>query len=101
MTGMCDGRVAIVTGAGRGLGREYAIELARHGPRVVANDLGGARDGAGWDAGPAEQVVEEIVAIGGQAAARPWPTPTTSPSPKGPIGSSPGRSRCSARCPRS
>jgi NAD(P)-dependent dehydrogenase (short-subunit alcohol dehydrogenase family) len=69
MTGICDGRVAIVTGAGRGLGREYALELARHGARVVVNDLGGARDGEGADAAPAEQVVDEIVGLGGQAVA--------------------------------
>ena len=69
MTGICDGRVAIVTGAGRGLGRAYALELARQGARVVVNDLGGARDGVGTDASPAEQVVGEIEALGGQAVA--------------------------------
>src|SRR5689334_754449 len=66
---MCEGRVCIVTGAGRGLGREYALSLARHGAKVVVNDLGGARDGTGADAGPARQVVDEIVASGGEAAA--------------------------------
>ncbi|HXY94708.1 MAG TPA: SDR family oxidoreductase [Acidimicrobiia bacterium] len=66
---MCEGRVCIVTGAGRGLGREYALSLARHGATVVVNDLGGGRDGVGADAGPAQEVVEEIAAAGGEAAA--------------------------------
>lgn len=66
---ICEGRVCIVTGAGRGLGREYALTLARHGARVVVNDFGGGRDGTGGDAGPAQQVVEEITAAGGQAVA--------------------------------
>jgi NAD(P)-dependent dehydrogenase (short-subunit alcohol dehydrogenase family) len=61
--------VCVVTGAGRGLGREYALSLAAHGARVVANDLGGARDGTGSDAGPAQEVVDEIVAAGGEAVA--------------------------------
>jgi NAD(P)-dependent dehydrogenase (short-subunit alcohol dehydrogenase family) len=64
-----DGRVCVVTGAGRGLGREYALSLARYGATVVVNDLGGARDGTGSDAGPAQQVVEEIIALGGVASA--------------------------------
>ncbi len=65
-----DERVAIVTGAGGGLGRAYALELARRGARVVVNDLGGARDGSGKGAaGPADQVVAEIKAAGGQAVA--------------------------------
>ena len=66
---MCEGRVAIVTGAGRGIGREYALMLAEHGAKVVVNDLGGARDGTGGDGGPAQQVVDEIVAAGGDATA--------------------------------
>ncbi len=66
---MCEGRVCIVTGAGRGLGREYALSLARHGAKVVVNDLGGDRDGTGADTGPAQEVVDEIKAGGGDAAA--------------------------------
>jgi NAD(P)-dependent dehydrogenase (short-subunit alcohol dehydrogenase family) len=66
---LCEGRVCIVTGAGRGLGREYALMLADHGAPVVVNDFGGARDGTGGDAGPAQQVVDEIVAAGGEAVA--------------------------------
>ena len=66
---MCEGRVCIVTGAGRGLGREYSLSLAAHGAKVVVNDLGGDRDGTGADAGPAQEVVDEITAAGGEAAA--------------------------------
>jgi NAD(P)-dependent dehydrogenase (short-subunit alcohol dehydrogenase family) len=69
MSGICDGRVAIVTGAGRGIGREHALELARQGARVVVNDLGGARDGSGSSQVPAAEVVEEIQAMGGAAVA--------------------------------
>jgi NAD(P)-dependent dehydrogenase (short-subunit alcohol dehydrogenase family) len=64
-----DGRVAIVTGAGRGIGREHALSLARHGAKVVVNDLGGNVDGTGDDPSPAERVVEEIKAMGGDAIA--------------------------------
>ncbi|MGQ3041264.1 MAG: SDR family NAD(P)-dependent oxidoreductase [Brevundimonas sp.] len=64
-----DGRVAIVTGAGGGLGREHALALAKRGARVVVNDLGGARDGSGGSATAAEAVVAEIEALGGQAIA--------------------------------
>lgn len=64
-----DGRVAVVTGAGRGLGREHALLLGARGAQVVVNDLGGALDGEGGGATPAEQVVEEIQAAGGTAIA--------------------------------
>ena len=69
MTRLCEDRVVIVTGAGRGIGREYALMLAEHGAKVVVNDLGGARDGIGADLGPADEVVEEIKAAGGDAVA--------------------------------
>jgi NAD(P)-dependent dehydrogenase (short-subunit alcohol dehydrogenase family) len=66
---LCEGRVCVVTGAGRGIGREHARMLAEHGASVVVNDLGGSRDGRGVDAGPAEEVVAEIAAAGGRAVA--------------------------------
>ena len=67
MTKICDGRVVIVTGAGRGLGRAHALELARQGARVVVNDLGAALDGSGRAAGPAQEVADAISAAGGEA----------------------------------
>ena len=65
--GALEGRVAIITGAGRGLGREHALLFAAEGAKVVVNDLGSANDGAGADATPAEQVVAEIRSAGGEA----------------------------------
>ncbi|MFO1200699.1 MAG: SDR family NAD(P)-dependent oxidoreductase [Burkholderiaceae bacterium] len=67
MDRLCEGRVAIVTGAGRGVGREYALMLAAHGAKVVVNDVGGDMAGHGSDATPAQQVVDEIRASGGEA----------------------------------
>jgi NAD(P)-dependent dehydrogenase (short-subunit alcohol dehydrogenase family) len=67
MSGLCEGRVALVTGAGRGIGREHALSLARHGAKVVVNDLGGDVSGAGEDVTAAQSVVDEIVAGGGEA----------------------------------
>jgi NAD(P)-dependent dehydrogenase (short-subunit alcohol dehydrogenase family) len=64
---LCEGKIAVVTGAGRGIGREHALSLARHGAKVVVNDLGGARDGTGGDVSPAQEVVDEIIAAGGEA----------------------------------
>jgi NAD(P)-dependent dehydrogenase (short-subunit alcohol dehydrogenase family) len=67
--GALDGRVAIITGAGRGIGREHALLFAAEGAKVVVNDLGGAADGSGGDETPAEQVVAEIKTMGGDAIA--------------------------------
>jgi NAD(P)-dependent dehydrogenase (short-subunit alcohol dehydrogenase family) len=64
-----DGKVAIITGAGGGLGRAHALELARRGARIVVNDLGGSVAGEGGDKGPAQKVVDEIEALGGEAVA--------------------------------
>jgi len=69
MTGICDGRVVVITGAGRGLGREHALEFARQGAMVVVNDLGGEANGQGQSSGPAHDVVAEIEAMGGAAVA--------------------------------
>ncbi|HVU60182.1 MAG TPA: SDR family oxidoreductase [Mycobacteriales bacterium] len=67
--GICDGRIVAVTGAGNGIGREHALLFGREGAKVVVNDVGGARDGTGSDAGAAQSVVDEIVAAGGSAVA--------------------------------
>ena len=69
MTLRFDDRVAVITGGGRGLGREYALLLASRGAKVVVNDVGGSLTGEGADGGPADDVVREIVAAGGHAIA--------------------------------
>jgi NAD(P)-dependent dehydrogenase (short-subunit alcohol dehydrogenase family) len=67
--GALEGRVAVITGAGRGIGREHALLFASEGAVIIVNDLGGANDGEGSDSGPAQEVVDEIVAAGGTAVA--------------------------------
>jgi NAD(P)-dependent dehydrogenase (short-subunit alcohol dehydrogenase family) len=69
MGGICEGRVVVVTGGGRGIGRGHALEFARQGARVVVNDLGAEVDGTGSSAGPAGEVVEEIRGLGAEAVA--------------------------------
>lgn len=69
MSGLCEGRVVLITGAGRGLGRSYALALAREGASVVVNDLGVGIQGEGRNTSTAQQVVDEIVAAGGRAVA--------------------------------
>ncbi|MEY4796278.1 MAG: hypothetical protein RLZZ105_704, partial [Actinomycetota bacterium] len=69
MSRLCEGRVVVVTGSGRGIGREHALSLAKHGALVVVNDVGAGVDGKGGDESPAQQVVNEIEAMGGKAIA--------------------------------
>ena len=81
--GALDGRVVLITGAGRGIGREHALLMASEGAKIVVNDLGGSTDGTGEDAGPAAEVVEEIKGMGGEAVANTCLL-YTSPSPRDP-----------------
>jgi NAD(P)-dependent dehydrogenase (short-subunit alcohol dehydrogenase family) len=67
--GICDGRIVVITGAGRGIGREHALEFASQGAKIVVNDLGAEVDGTGSSTGPAGQVVDEIRGMGGEAVA--------------------------------
>ena len=67
--GICDGRVVVITGAGRGIGREHALEFASQGAKIVVNDLGAEIDGSGSSSGPAGEVVDEVRAMGGEAVA--------------------------------
>jgi NAD(P)-dependent dehydrogenase (short-subunit alcohol dehydrogenase family) len=69
VAGTCEGRIVIVTGGGRGIGRAHALQFAAEGAKVVVNDLGGEVDGSGRSTGPAQEVVDEITAMGGEAVA--------------------------------
>src|SRR3954463_16770638 len=69
MSGICEGRVVVITGAGRGIGREHALAFAAEGAKVVVNDLGAELDGSGGSTGPAGEVVDAIRAMGGEAVA--------------------------------
>jgi NAD(P)-dependent dehydrogenase (short-subunit alcohol dehydrogenase family) len=69
MSGICEGRVVLITGAARGIGRGYALEFARQGAKVVVNDLGVSGSGEGESLSPAEEVVQEIIEMGGEAVA--------------------------------
>ncbi len=69
VSGICEGRIVVITGAGGGIGRQHALAFAAEGAKVVVNDLGGSRDGTGASAGPAQAVAEEIKAAGGEAVA--------------------------------
>ena len=69
MTGICEGRIVVITGAGNGLGKSYALAFARAGAKVVVNDLGVSLAGEGRDTATAQKVVDEIKAMGGEAVA--------------------------------
>src|ERR671928_988595 len=74
---ICEGRVVVVTGAGRGLGRSHALEFARQGAAVVVNDIGVGLDGSGGSSGPADEVVAEIRELGGEAVTAPYDIATS------------------------